>query len=149
LEAVSQRSNLTSSNSRHDRHGRDDGRSTSTHSPRPVFDIDGQFFSPQAPAVRLVDASRATSIFSRTIRSDPRRAPLPPCNSFIIRPGAPAAPDWVRRRQIGGRLRWRLLPAYRAFSRREVAPVSFILSLRDGLSLLRAHGHRLVLTSSI
>src|SRR6185369_11492838 len=47
LEAVSQRSNLTSSNSRHDRHGRDDRRSTSTHSPRPVFDIDGLFFRPK------------------------------------------------------------------------------------------------------
>jgi hypothetical protein len=41
--------------------------------------------SPEAPATRLVVASRAASIFSRTIRSASDRAPLPPRISFIIR----------------------------------------------------------------
>ena len=68
LEAVSQRSNLTSSNSWHDRHGRDDRKSlaeitfdvvfsfgsdpnwacsTASHSPQHVFDIDGLFYRPK------------------------------------------------------------------------------------------------------
>jgi len=41
--------------------------------------------SPEAPATRLVVASREASIFSRTIRSASDRAPLPPRISFIIR----------------------------------------------------------------
>jgi hypothetical protein len=41
--------------------------------------------SPEAPAIRLVVASRAASIFSRTIRSASDRAPLPPRINFIIR----------------------------------------------------------------
>jgi hypothetical protein len=41
--------------------------------------------SPEAPATRLVVASRAASIFSRTIRSASDRAPLPPRISFIMR----------------------------------------------------------------
>jgi hypothetical protein len=40
---------------------------------------------PEAPVIRLAVASRAASIFSRTISSASRRAPLPPRISFIIR----------------------------------------------------------------
>ena len=39
-------------------------------------------FSPEAPAIRLAVASRAASIFSRTIRSASDRAPVPPCTQF-------------------------------------------------------------------
>ena len=41
-------------------------------------------FSPEAPAIRLAVASRAASIFSRTIRSDSRWASLATRISFII-----------------------------------------------------------------
>jgi hypothetical protein len=41
--------------------------------------------APEAPAIRLVVASSAASIFSRTIRSAPDRASLPPRISFFIR----------------------------------------------------------------
>jgi len=59
--------------------------STASHSPQHVFDTDGLFLSPEAPAIRLVVASRAASIFSRTISSASHRAILPPRISFIIR----------------------------------------------------------------
>ena len=39
----------------------------------------------EAPAIKLLVASRAESSFSRTITSASRRALLPPCISFIIR----------------------------------------------------------------
>jgi hypothetical protein len=41
--------------------------------------------SPETPVIRLAVASRAASIFSRTISSASRRAPLPPRISFIMR----------------------------------------------------------------
>jgi hypothetical protein len=65
--------------------------------------------SPEAPAISRPDASKAASIFSRTIRSASDRALLPPRISFIIRnattPFASAASiikevnirRWVRR----------------------------------------------------
>src|SRR6478735_8775752 len=102
LEAVSQRSNLTSSNSWPDRHRRDQEVTRRNYFRRgflfwlrPELDLLNRFAfaatrfryrrtisSPEAPDIRLAVASRAASIFSRTISSASRRALLPPRISF-------------------------------------------------------------------
>ena len=57
-----------------------------------------------------------------------------------------------RRSNLGSLQRLQAMPHLRQplFSNsKKLIELSFILSLRDGLSLLRAHGHRLVPTPSI
>jgi hypothetical protein len=52
---------------------------------RYMLSVSRTILSPEAPAIRLVVAPRAASIFSRTISSASARALLPPRMSFIIR----------------------------------------------------------------